>query len=73
MFRKKVYKCRRNKRTGKSEICVLDENGNSILTSSFDQMDETITYFREIRDELATNKQLAVIQINDFHFECASR
>ena len=73
MFRKKVYKCRRNKKTGKSEICVTDENGNSILTSSFDKMDETVSYFYEIRDELATNKQLSIVQINDFHFECIRR
>ena len=70
MFKKKVYKCLRNKTTGQAEINVTNERGYSILTSRFERMDETIRYFYEIRDELATNKQLEIIQINDLHFEC---
>ncbi len=60
----------RNENTGKVEINVTDERGYPILTSKFDRMDETMRYFYEIRDELATNKQLEIIQIDDFQFEC---
>ena len=73
MFKKKVYKCLQNENTGKVEINVTDEKGYPILTSSFDRLDETITYFHEVRDELATNDQIEIIQINDLHFECVRR
>jgi hypothetical protein len=60
----------RNESTGKAEINVTDERGYSILTSRFDRIDDTLRYFYEVRDELATNNQLEIIQIDDFQFEC---
>lgn len=70
MRRKRIYKCLQNTVTDTVEISVTDEKGHSIVTSFFDNLEETVAYFQEIKDELSKNEQLEVIEINDFHFEC---
>jgi hypothetical protein len=69
---KRIYKCLQNAATGHATICVADEGGHSLITSVFESLDETIEYFHEIKDELATNEQLEIIEIDEFHFECRS-
>lgn len=69
MARKRIYECLPNVVTGKTEIKLTDEDGNLINKSSFDSLEKACSYFREIRDELATNKQLEIIQTDNFRFE----
>jgi hypothetical protein len=72
MRRKRIYKCLQNTVTGTVEISVTDEKGHSIITSVFGNLEETVAYFQEIKDELSKNEQLEVVEIDDFHFESQS-
>ena len=72
MRRKRIYKCLQNTANDTVEISVTDEKGHSIITSVFDNFEETVAYFQEIKDELSKNEQLEVVEIDDFHFECQS-
>jgi hypothetical protein len=67
---KRIYKCLRNAATGKPAISVTDENGYPVNTSFFDSFDETVAYFYELKDELARNQQMEIVNYDDFHFEC---
>jgi hypothetical protein len=73
MQSKRIYKCLQNEVTGDVEITITDESGSSISRAVFDNWDETVAYFFEIRDELVKNTQLEITHIDDFHFESKTR
>ena len=58
-----------NAATGMTDVKITDEDGNLINRSSFGSIEEARVYFQEVRDELATNEQLEIVQVNSFHFE----
>lgn len=69
MAQKRIYECSPNASTGRTEIKLTDEEGNLINKSSFDSLEIASCYFQEIKDELAMNRQLEIIQTDSFHFE----
>lgn len=72
MPHKRIYKCLRDDATDRVRIYVTDEDGHSIVNSVFDNLNETVAYFQEIKNELKENERLKVVEIDDFHFECQS-
>lgn len=70
MPHKRIYKCLPDDATDSVRIDVTDEDGQTIVTSVFDDLNETVAYFQEIKNELKENEKLEVVEINDFHFEC---
>jgi hypothetical protein len=68
-MRKRIYQCLPNVSTGMVDVVITDEDGRMIYKSSYDNAEKAQVYFQEIREELAMNKSLEVVQINNSHFE----